>query len=66
MARPRKDPFDPKWQEPEAVVVPAATPNYDDLMLAMLMAGYIARGGPIGHETMLRQARELVEMIKAK
>ena len=67
MARPRKDPFDPKWQEPEAVVAPATTPPAnDDLMVAMLMAGYIARGGPISHETMLRQARELVEMIKAK
>lgn len=66
MARPRKDPFDPKWQEPEAVAPAATPPANDDLMVAMLMAGYIARGGPISHETMLRQARELVEMIKAK
>ena len=69
MARPRKDPFDPKWADDEIkpgplVQVPAV--NNDDLMVAMLMAGYIARGGPISHETMLRQARELVEMIKAK
>jgi hypothetical protein len=36
----------------------------DELMAAVLMAGYIARGGPLSHEVMLRQARELIALIK--
>lgn len=69
MARPRKDPTDPKWADevlkPGPIVV-VPTPNNDDLLLATLMAGFIARGGPISYDAMLRQSRELVEMIRAK
>lgn len=92
MARPRKNPDDPKWTTKEEVLadiqnvgtsvepptackrcgqqrpadIHTCSPQLgnDDLMVAVLMAGYIARGGPLSHETMLRQARELVATIK--
>lgn len=67
MARPRKDPTDPKWADVEikpGPIVEVPAPNNDDQLLATLMAGFIARGGPISYDAMLRQSRELVEMIK--
>lgn len=45
---------------------PAPAATNDDLMVAVLMAGYIARGGPLSHDMMLRQARELIALIKAQ
>lgn len=75
MARPRKDPSDPKWaaenvgtseQVPAGCATCSCNTSNDNgqLMLAVLMAGFLARGGPISYDTMLRQAKELVEMIK--
>lgn len=87
MARPRKNPDDPKWKSVDNVLAdiqnvgssekvptnckacggkckPAPAVGDNDLMVAVLMAGYIARGGPISHDMMLRQTRELVALIK--
>ena len=79
MARPRKNPEDPKWTVQNVgssedvptgckacggACSPAPAVGNDEMMVAVLMAGYIARGGPIGHEQMLRQARELIALIK--
>ena len=89
MARPRKDPNDPKWavrqdavpnvgiseevptnckrcgqQRPADIHTCSPQVGNDALMVAVLMAGYIARGGGVGHDMMLKQARELVDVIK--
>jgi hypothetical protein len=59
MARPRKDPTDPKWAEfkPGPVVaVPHATPNPWQMYFAAALTGLIARGGA-SMESMIKTAK---------
>ena len=54
MARPRKNPDDPKWKEP-------TDPDVKLVLYAVSLAGVIAQGKPMSHEQTARMAMEYAE-----
>jgi hypothetical protein len=54
MARPRKNPDDPKWKEP-------TDPDVKLVLYAVSLAGVIAQGKPMSHEQAARSAMEYAE-----
>jgi hypothetical protein len=56
MGRPRKNPEDPKWQEP------VEKPNDDwRIFFAAALGGLIARGGGQTYEQMIKTASEIAK-----
>jgi hypothetical protein len=56
MARPRKNPDDPKWQNEEV-----QTNDVKLILYSVSLAGVIAQGKPVSHEQAARSAMEYAE-----
>jgi hypothetical protein len=56
MARPRKNPDDPKWQNEET-----STNDVKLILYAVSLAGVIAQCKPVSHEQAARSALEYAE-----
>ncbi len=58
MARPRKNPDDPKWETQEPIKPDA---DVKLVLYAVSLAGVIAQGKPVSHEQAARSAMEYAE-----
>jgi len=60
MPRPRKNPNDPKWEQPESPKVQELT-DVKLVLYAVSLAGVIAQNRPVSHEQAARTAMEYAE-----
>jgi hypothetical protein len=60
MARPRKNPDDPKWETQESINKDQLT-DVKLVLYAVSLAGVIAQGKPVSHEQAARSAMEYAE-----
>jgi hypothetical protein len=58
MARPRKNPDDPKWETQEPIKY---NTDVKLVLYAVSLAGVIAQGKPVSHEQAARSAMEYAE-----
>lgn len=61
MARPRKNPDDPKWEAMETQEPIKSNTDVKLVLYAVSLAGVIAQGKPVSHEQAARSAMEYAE-----
>ena len=60
MPRPRKNPNDPKWEQPESPKAQELT-DVKLVLYAVSLAGVIAQNRPVSHEQAAKSAMEYAE-----
>jgi hypothetical protein len=60
MPRPRKNPHDPKWEQPESIKTQELT-DVKLVLYAVSLAGVIAQNRPVSHEQAAKSAMEYAD-----